>query len=365
MPTEIPYTTTDLNILKELTDESSRQFAVLFNIPVSNLSGYSRSELAIMARIAYNFLTRDYPSAEQRAKEITSKVISAAAHDIAIQYRSLTDYRYHQSRHGLSVNSDLSFSIEITLTMMIQVIAPLSKENPNTTLLPDLFSKFYSQALGMLKMLNLNLAPQAYSIWRTLHEAECVIKLLAEGGKELQDVYLRHIVYNNAFRHAIPDQKQTDEIFVEIKSNMSKHGLKSKDMKKYIEYGWLYACRTYDEKDVNYKLNFRNGLQKAARLEQYNDWYEMASEIAHSSPIFFYSNNSFFEDLTIYNLTDITLRSIGYFRKWTEANGLYSAQFNEILDVYVNYLSKQSKKVDDSFYTKYKDYLEEPEDSEN
>ena len=69
-------------------------------------------------------------------------------------------------------------------------------------------------------------------------------------------------------------------------------------MKRFIEVGWIYAINDI-ENDPNVKLNFRNGIEYVAGLEKENMWYEMSSEIAHSSPLLIYSNNILFFDLTL------------------------------------------------------------------
>ena len=68
-----------------------------------------------------------------------------------------------------------------------------------------------------------------------------------------------------AFNDTIPDKEQQDRIFLEMKEEMRGYGLKSKDIRKYIEYGWLYLIA--DKDDPNFKLNFRDGLEKLAGLE--------------------------------------------------------------------------------------------------
>jgi hypothetical protein len=82
-------------------------------------------------------------------------------------------------------------------------------------------------------------------------------------------------------------------------------------MKKFIEYGWLYSCPAFDvKKDNTLKLNFRDGLERIAGLKYYEKdqgeegeklttIYEFSSEIAHSSYLFFYSNDDVFKELSL------------------------------------------------------------------
>ena len=350
----------DLEFLQQIIDATKE--VVIKRIHKTSLSNFTISSIAICSRLYYYYFMNDCLTEERKIAKFNSINLNESANVIADITYEIINQRNKTLSSGINAFSELSFTIEATLVFYINLIEPFSKTNPYESLMPDMFLKVFRQALGLLRMLNLDLASEGYSNWRTLHEAECVIKLLVEGGEPLQKVYLRHIDYNSAFRNGLSSKEETDKIFVEIKANMAKHGLKSKDMKKYIEYGFLYACKTYDESNVDYKLNFRNGLQKAARLEEYNSWYEMASEMAHSSPIFFYSNTAFFADLTAVNLTDITLRLINYFEEYLKSNTKISYHGKELeKDMLIKNLEAQTKLGDDKFYTKYKDYLNDEE----
>ena len=177
---------------------------------------------------------------------------------------------------------------------------PLSHTNPAVSLINDIFETIFRKIAGFCQMLTLGLYSDAYVSWRTLHEAECIVKLLVDGGEEIRHSYVTHIAYNNAYRNKDQfSQEDLDEVFAEIKGEMKEHGLKSKDMKKFIEYGWLYKHPDYDPNDPLLKLNFRDGVEKLAGLRRYSKIYEGASEIAHSSSAFFYVNDAFCKDLSL------------------------------------------------------------------
>jgi len=355
----------DVVLLKKLIDASLECYGKSISVPSNHLTTYIKSEIANSSRVAYFYMIKDAKNDEDKLKICSDETIETYAGYCIQIYQDIVASRYSSTKKGMDMYSSLSFSLESSIIHLINSVKPLSKANPMETLIPDLFLKFFKQSLGLLRMLNLDLASEAYSSWRTLHEAECVIKLLVEGGEPLQQVYLRHLIYNNAFRHAITNKEESDKIFVELKGHMSEHGLKSKDMKKYIEYGWLYACKTYHENDKEYKLNFRNGLQKAAGLGEYNQWYEMASELIHSSPIFFYANNSFFLDITTVNLSDIVLRAVSYFKKYVASSNIKLDTSLEVRNMLIGNLQRNAEKQDDTFYTKYKDYLSDEDPTES
>ena len=109
-----------------------------------------------------------------------------------------------------------------------------------------------------------------------------------------------------AFNDTIPDKAQQDKIFYEMKEEMRGYGLKSKDIRKYIEYGWLYLVA--DKDDPNFQLNFRDGLEKIAGLEMYAKRYEISSEIIHSTPLLIYSNKQYFYYMTLLSLYESFFR---------------------------------------------------------
>ena len=177
---------------------------------------------------------------------------------------------------------------------------PLSKVNPTVSLINDIFETIFRKVSGFCQMLTLGLYPDAFVAWRTLHESEGIVSLLVNGGEEVRQSYVRHIAYNNAYRNQEEFTKEElDNMVLEIKAEMREHGLKAKDMKKFIEYGWLYSHPLYDPEDVSFKLNFRDGVEKLSGLSRYSKVYEGASEIAHSSSAFFYVNNAFCRDLSL------------------------------------------------------------------
>ena len=113
--------------------------------------------------------------------------------------------------------------------------------------------------------------------------------------------------YALAYRGAIPSVEETDAEFVKIKAEMKDLNLKSKDMKKYIEYGWLTSIQEYKDGE-NFKFNFRDGVEKLAGLSDYSKIYEMASEIAHSSPLLIYSHPQYYYHSTLIRLYESFFR---------------------------------------------------------
>ena len=109
-----------------------------------------------------------------------------------------------------------------------------------------------------------------------------------------------------AFNGSIKDKERQDKVFYDMKEEMRGLGLKSKDIRKYIEYGWLYPI--VPEGDETFKLNFRDGLEKLAGLSSYAKRYEISSEIIHSTPLLIYSNKEYFYYMTLLSLYESFFR---------------------------------------------------------
>ena len=188
------------------------------------------------------------------------------------------------------------------------------KLNKYDNLVKDLLKNSFNLSQCIINLLISGFDVEAFSTWRTLHENECLLIVLTTYGKEVFDAYFKHIEYALAFRHQINDEKRIDELFQEIKAHIKEKGLRSCNMKKFIEYGYLFAVKD-KEFNVDYKLNFRDGVETLANLKRYSKVYELASEIAHSSPFLIYSNREYYSTLANLNLYDTFFRLENIFAK--------------------------------------------------
>lgn len=193
------------------------------------------------------------------------------------------------------------------LNFMNKVMLQYSKNRPDLSLISDILMKAIKISKCSVDLLIDGFESEAFSVWRTLHETECLLRLLVIYKETLIKEYLVHMNYALAYRKGITDKDLLDKIFDEIKEKLRKNNLKSKDMKKFIEYGYLLAIPNI-ELDKDFKLNFRDGVQKLAGLSQYSRLYEYSSEIAHSSPLMIYSNEKTLANLTLINLYETFFR---------------------------------------------------------
>lgn len=193
---------------------------------------------------------------------------------------------------------------------------PTSKKNPNVSLINDIFETTFRKIDGFTKMMTLGLYPDALANWRNIHECECFIALLTTGGEKVKQSYIKHIAYNNVYEFLENFDKATlDSVFKEMKKEMSLHGLKSKDMKRFIDYGWLYDHPNYNPKDNQFKLNFGDGVERLAglRTDEVHEVYQYTSELTHSSTIFFYVNDELCKNMALLYTYQSVCRIVQYY----------------------------------------------------
>ena len=197
-------------------------------------------------------------------------------------------------------------SLNLYLNFILNILTSYKKNDPVSTLITDLLNKSVSIARCVLNLLVDGYETEGFALWRTLHECECTLVLLEKYGEPLINAYLKHMKYALSYSGVIKDKEAVDKTFETIKEELKAHELKSKDMKKYIEYGWLYAVPGASQTEL--KLNFRDGLQQLAGLERYNKTYLMSSEIIHSTPLLVYSDKQYFFYTTLLNLYESFFR---------------------------------------------------------
>ncbi len=232
---------------------------------------------------------------------------------VADKYLSLSFFKYSEKRYSNKYLPQIS-SIQVYLNFFLNTLHSLSKNDPRVSLVVDIFNKSVKLASTSIQLLVEGHESEAFSSWRTLHECECILIILDKYGDEAVDTYNRHILYGQAYRNFY-DKETTDKIFIEIKEQMKTLGLKSKDMKKWIEYGWITEIGAVSEEErASLHYNFRDGIEKLAGLEECAKDYDLSSELIHSTPTLIYKDDQFFyyKTLTCVYATFFRLEELFY-----------------------------------------------------
>ena len=293
--------------IQKIKPEETFDFAYLYE--VFSLAYHSIEELSQSGALGTNinideqeiiyYLLGEYFYALPQSEKLLAKfkndekIMASMAGVVADKYVSLSSLSFMESHSITRYNPPIS-SFNVYLNFMMKILSNYHNNNPESTLITDLLIKSISIARCILKLLIEGYETEAFSSWRTLHECECTLLVLDKYGDSLIKEYLKHMQYGIIFEKKEIDNERSNAIFNMMKEELKSHDLKSKDIKKFIEYGWLYKVV-----DDDFKLNFRDGLEKFAGLQDYKERYELSSEIIHSTPILIYSNKEYFYYLSL------------------------------------------------------------------
>jgi hypothetical protein len=187
---------------------------------------------------------------------------------------------FHMGSFASRFNPSIS-TMNLYLNFILGMLSRYKNNDPKETLIVDILNKGFQMAKCVSSLLENGFETEAFSTWRTLHENECILQVIVKYGQPVIESYLKHMKYGMAFRGALATKEETDATFIEIKEGMRQVDLKSKDMKRFIEYGWLLGVPNVMQME-GFKFNFRDGVERVAGLNNYSKVYEMSSEIAHS-----------------------------------------------------------------------------------
>ena len=243
---------------------------------------------------------------EKTRLESSEEVKMSMASVVADKFLSLSLYNHKENKLTNTYLPPIS-SLNLYVNLMLNIVSMYEKNDPKNTLIIDLLTKSLSITRSIINLLVEGYETEAFAVWRTLHECECTLILLDKYGDVAINSYLKHMRFALAYKGGIMNEEETNAVIAQVKEEMAKYSLKSKDMKKYIEYGWMNAVNDINPVE-NFKLNFRDGLESLAGLHQYADLYMTSSEILHSTPLLIYSNKQYFYFVTLLNVYESFFR---------------------------------------------------------
>lgn len=143
--------------------------------------------------------------------------------------------------------------------------------------LNNLFKKSLVTIKSILQLLAAGNSCDAVILWRHLHELECVLIVLCTRGEEMFGHYVRHMEYLNMDGNPRAAQLQ-ERLAEECKA------FAVKERNAFVNYGWLVYVEGFREGfGKEYRLNFKDGLQKVAGQSARHAAYAAASKILHPS----------------------------------------------------------------------------------
>ena len=256
------------------------------------------------------------------------------------------EYLEYHAVSYISKYNPLISTLELFLNYIINKYEQLpSNSSIEPKIKLDILKKGFFMIKSVLNLLCDGYETEAFSTWRTIHEVECVAKILDEKPYLTESYYL-HMHYNSIYRGGEKDKEKVDAFYEEVKGKLKKWDLKSKDFKKFLEYGWLFDIKNWKEEYPELKLNFRKGLEYVAGLGAYSNLYESSSEIAHGSPLLIYSSKPYYLNITIMCLYETFIRMESMFAREVEkVKDIDSTAYFGMRNIYIPEVRKNILKL--------------------
>lgn len=277
---------------KELISDSSVSDALLKNVGIFDMVNYICAE-----HIFHLSITKpELKSQLELDNKYFNQLVSICYDKLITNEFSGVDSRAVISKYSVEI-SVLEMFINKMFILLSNV--KLDPSSARQKLHADIFAKCFMLIKSTLNQLCEGLETEAMSSWRTFHELLCVLKVINKGDESVSQAYFRHLTYGAYNRGEIKDEKEIEKILASMEKDMQILEVKKANKEKFINYGWIHwAYKRYNDEEV--KMNFLGGLQKVADLTRYKKYYEIASDVTHSTPLLVYANKT--------NLTTTTLK---------------------------------------------------------
>ena len=269
---------------KNLISDSSVSDALLKNVGIFDMVNYICAEHKFHLSLAKPEKWEEIESDEKYFAQLVS---------ICYDKLIINEYRSIEPRAVISKYSVETSLLTMFVNRMFVVLSKL-KLNPDSAkerLQADIYAKCLMLIKSTMSQLCDGLETEAMSSWRTFHELLCVLCVITKGDENVAKAYFRHLTYGSYNRGEIKDEKEIEGILASMEKDMQALEVKKANKEKFINYGWIHwAFKRYNDEEV--KMNFLGGLQKVADLTEYKKYYEIASDVTHSTPLLVYANKT-------------------------------------------------------------------------
>lgn len=281
----------DIKYKKTISD-SSISDALLKNVGIYDMVNYICAE----HRFHLNIIKPELKDKVESDEKYFNQLVN-----ICYDKLFINEFRSVDSRAVISKYSVETSILEMFINRMFVVLGQvkLEPESAKQKLQADIYGKCFMLIKSTLNQLCEGLETEAMSSWRTFHELLCVLCVITKGSEDVSKAYYRHLTYGAYNRGEITDPDEIKKIQESMERDMIALEVKKANKEKFINYGWIHwAYKRYNDEEV--KMNFLGGLQKVADLTKYKKFYEIASDVTHSTPLLVYANKN--------NLTITTLK---------------------------------------------------------
>ena len=240
------------------------------------LDGARLDEIVSYIFYYHLFYTSRLPAEVVAKVEADEKYRSLLVRDVAV-YIVINEHLNVEKRSNTSEYSPEIAAYNMACSFSLFVLGSFKGEDRRMNGMNNLFKKSMVTIKSVINLLAAGNSCDAVILWRHLHELECVLIVLGTKGEDLFFRYVQHMEYFD-----MESSPRAEQLQQRLSEECKAFGVKERNA--FVNYGWLLHIPEFREgMGKEYRLNFKDGLQKIAGQSARHAAYASASKILHPS----------------------------------------------------------------------------------
>ncbi len=264
--------------------------------------------------------------------------------DVAV-YIVINEHLNVEKISNTSVCSPEIAAYNMACSYSLFVLGSLKGEDRRMNGINNLFKKAMVTTKSVINLLAAGNSCDAVILWRHLHELECVLNVLCTKGEELFFRYVKHMEYFD-----MEGNPHAEELQQRLAEECKAYGVKERNA--FINYGWLVYVDGFREGfGKEYRLNFKDGLQKIAGQSARHAAYASASKILHPSAWVVTIRDDKFYKFTMFELYRSLVNIVGLIKNYIDRYRAFSqkpaecAAYAQTIDGYLKMIERNNKVI--------------------
>ena len=314
------------------------------NIRLRALDGARVDEIAGYVFYYHLFHTSHLPPAFVERIEGEERYKAMFVRDVAV-YIVINEHLNVEKYSNTSVYSPEIAAYNMACSYSLFVLGSFTGQERRMNGINNLFKKALITIKSVINLLAAGNSCDAVILWRHLHELECVLIVLNTKGDDLFFRYIQHMEYFD-----LETKPNAEELQRRLSEECKAFAVKERNA--FINYGWLVYVEGFREGfGKEYRLNFKDGLQKVAGQGERHAAYASASKILHPSAWVVAIPDRRFYKFTLFELFRSLTNIVGLIKGYAEKYRQFSQKpaecdnYARTIDGYLRMIARNNKIV--------------------
>ena len=311
-------------------------------IRLRTLDGARLDEIVSYIYYYHLFHTSHLPEELTKKLESDEKYREMLVRDVAV-YIVINEHLNVEKISNTSEYSPEIAAYNMACSYSLYILGSFKGTDRRMNGINNLFKKALVTIKSVIHLLAAGNSCDAVILWRHLHELECVLIVLCTKGEDLFFRYIKHMEYFD-----MEGNPRAEELQQRLSEECKAFGVKERNA--FINYGWLEYVDGFREGfGKEYRLNFKDGLQKIAGLSARHAAYASASKILHPSAWVVTIRDDKFYKFTVFelfrSLINIVTQIKGYVARYRDFSEKPAEcdNFPRTVDGYLNMIARNNK----------------------